>query len=136
MLIGELSARTGLSRDTIRFYEKQGLIKLHKKERRDNNYKEYSEATLNRLETIVLIKNLGFTLNETADLLDKIAFKEATCNNMQALLEKKMALLDAKIMDLMLLREQLANGVRKCRQECVPINPAENCPRLELSPVF
>ncbi|WP_374759669.1 MerR family DNA-binding transcriptional regulator [Dyadobacter chenhuakuii] len=43
MLIGELSKQTDLSRDTIRFYEKQGLIAVGRKERRFNNYKEYSE---------------------------------------------------------------------------------------------
>jgi len=133
MLIGELSARTGLSRDTIRFYEKRGLIKLNKKERRNNNYKEYSQETLNRLDTIVRIKNLGFTLNEVEDLLDKIAFKEATCHNMQVMLEKKISLLDRKIKDLILLREQLSNGVRKCKEECSPVGSAVNCPRLELS---
>ena len=46
MLIGELSQRTNLSRDTIRFYEKQGIISVSRKERRDNNYKEYSDYML------------------------------------------------------------------------------------------
>ena len=41
MLIGELSNRCSLSRDTIRFYEKQGLIRVSWEERRSNNYKEY-----------------------------------------------------------------------------------------------
>ena len=52
MLIGELSKACGLSRDTIRFYEKHGLIAVGKRERRFNNYKEYSEETLKRLLSI------------------------------------------------------------------------------------
>src|SRR3546814_17661555 len=51
MLIGELSEKTGFSRDTIRFFEKQGLIQLDRKQRRDNNYKEYPEEVLNRLRS-------------------------------------------------------------------------------------
>ena len=52
MLIGELSKRTGFSHDTIRFCEKKGLIEVDKKERRDNNYKEYPETVLDRLMLI------------------------------------------------------------------------------------
>ena len=52
MLIGELSAKTGLTRDTIRFYEKEGLIKIARKQRRENNYKEYDETVLERLNLI------------------------------------------------------------------------------------
>ncbi len=81
MLIGELSSKTGLSRDTIRFYEKQGLISVARKERRFNNYEEYSEETLQRLLSVKVIKSFGFTLNEASDLLDMIEMNEATCNN-------------------------------------------------------
>ena len=49
MLIGELSKSSGLTRDTIRFYEKQGLITLGRRERRVNNYKEYPNSILRRL---------------------------------------------------------------------------------------
>ena len=69
MLIGELAAKSGLSRDTIRFYEKQGLISVSWKERRDNNYKEYSDEVLETLLTIKRVKSFGFTLNEAADLI-------------------------------------------------------------------
>lgn len=72
MLIGELSAKTGLSRDTIRFYEKQGLIKVSRGQRRDNNYKEYPEEVVDRLLTVKRLKGLGFTLNESGDLLAMI----------------------------------------------------------------
>ena len=62
MLIGELSKQSGLSRDTIRFYEKQRLIEVGLKERRFNIYKEYSQDTLQRLLHIKRIKGFGFTL--------------------------------------------------------------------------
>jgi DNA-binding transcriptional MerR regulator len=130
MLIGELSAKTGLSRDTIRFYEKQGLIEVSNKQRRDNNYKEYPEEIVDRLQMIKRMKNFGFTLNEAADLLDMIAINEATCDNVSGLIEKKVELLDAKIREMIMLRNQLIAGVRKCKDCCTPAQPEENCPIL------
>ncbi len=130
MLIGELSAKTGLSRDTIRFYEKQGLIALGRKQRRDNNYKEYSDDVLERLQTIKQLKNFGFTLNESAEVLDMIEVKEATCDNVSDMIDKKVQLLDAKIMDMLALRNQLVNGVKKCVDCSNPANSEENCPIL------
>ena len=130
MLIGELSAATGLTRDTIRFYEKQGLIEISKKGRRANNYKEYTEDILVRLKTVKRLKNFGFTLNEIADLLDKIEVKEATCNNVSDLINAKVDLLDSKIRDMIELRNQLLSGVKKCQSCCDPVLPEENCPIL------
>lgn len=130
MLIGELAAKSGLPRDTIRFYEKQGLINIGRKQRRNNNYKEYSEEILERLLTIKRLKNFGFTLNESATLLEMIEVKEATCNNVSDLIEKKVQLLDAKILDMITLRNQLINGVKKCITCCSPTTPEDNCPIL------
>jgi DNA-binding transcriptional MerR regulator len=130
MLIGELSEKTGLSRDTIRFYEKQGLIEVSRKERRDNNYKEYPVEMVGRLQTVKRMKNFGFTLNEVADLLDMIEANEATCDNVSGLIEKKVELLDTKIREMIVLRNQLIAGVRKCKDCCTPAQPEDNCPIL------
>lgn len=130
MLIGELSAKTGLSRDTIRFYEKQGLISVNRKQRRDNNYKEYSYEMLERLLTVKRLKNFGFTLNESAGLLDMIEGRRATCENVSGMIDQKVALLDAKILDMITLRNQLINGVKKCVDCCRPESPDDNCPIL------
>ncbi len=92
MLIGELSAKTGLSRETIRFYERLGLIRIGRKQRRDNNDEEY--AVLARLLTIRRMRDFGFTLREAVDLLDMIA---VTCGKGSRLSEKKMERLDEKI---------------------------------------
>lgn len=129
MLIGELSKRSGLSRDTIRFYEKQGLISIGRKERRFNNYKEYSEETLQRLQSIKLIKSFGFTLNEAADLLDLIDVNQATCNNVSDKISNKVQLLDEKIKELITIRTLLLNGLKNCQESsCSPSMPDDNCP--------
>src|ERR1700704_3400887 len=130
MLIGQLSEKTGLSRDTIRFYEKQGLVKVGRKARRDNNYKEYPAEMVERLQMIKRMKNFGFTLNEVADLLDMIEVNEATCDNVSGLIDKKVELLDIKIRDMIGFRNQLIAGVQKCKDCCTPAQPEENCPIL------
>lgn len=80
--------------------------------------------------TIRRMKNFGFTLNEAADLLDMIEVKEATCDNVSGLIEKKVELLDTKIREMIVLRNQLIAGVKKCKDCCTPADPEENCPIL------
>ena len=126
MLIGELSERCGLSKDTIRFYEKQGLITVDRKERRNNNYKEYSEETFQRLMSIKWIKNMGFTLTEVSEVLD-IDANEATCQNIADKIQDKVSRLDDKIKELLKVRSMLLNGLKTC---CSPTNTKtanENC---------
>lgn len=130
MLIGELSRQTGLSRDTIRFYEKQGLIAVSRKERRFNNYKEYSEATRERLFQIKRIKSFGFTLNETSDFLTMVENKQASCGNVAARISEKVSLIDQKIMQLIELRALMQSGVQNCLSCCKPDDERENCPML------
>lgn len=127
MLIGEIVNKTGLSKDTVRFYEKQGLIKIGRKERRENNYKEYSEDNLTRLFTIKRLKGFGFTLNEISDVLDMIEVNEATCHNMKDKIEDKVSLIDQKIKELIEIRSLLLKGDSKCQVGCTPENLESNC---------
>jgi MerR family transcriptional regulator, copper efflux regulator len=71
MLIGELSKKTGVSKDTIRFYEKLALIVGSDREAGTRRYKEYSPETVERLAMITQGKGLGFTLSEIKQLLDE-----------------------------------------------------------------
>jgi MerR family Zn(II)-responsive transcriptional regulator of zntA len=71
MLIGELSRKTGLSKDTIRFYEKMRLIAGRDRRAGTRVYKEYSLETVDRLRMIAQGKGLGFTLSEIKQLLDE-----------------------------------------------------------------
>lgn len=129
MLIGELSKACNLSRDTIRFYEKQGLIAVGKKERRFNNYKEYSDETLKRLLSIKQLKGFGFTLNEIAELLNMLDAEEATCENVGHKIDEKILLITQKIKELQAVRQQLIKGKKKCQNATgVLKNPEETCP--------
>jgi len=127
MLIGEIVKKTGFSKDTIRFYEKHGLIKIGKKERRNNNYKEYSDQILDRLLTIKRLKGLGFTLNEIVELLDMIEYQEANCTSIKDKINNKVNLLDEKINQLIKLRAILLKGASQCKDNCSPEEKKENC---------
>lgn len=130
MLIGELCKRTGLTKDTIRFYEKRGLIPEARKLRPFNNYKEYTEETLARLLTIKKIKSFGFTLNESAELLDMVELNMATCENVADKVAGKVELIEQKIRELEELKVQMLQKVQECREGCAPQSDKENCPIL------
>ncbi|HTJ13258.1 MAG TPA: MerR family transcriptional regulator [Dinghuibacter sp.] len=74
MRIGELSRRSGFSRDTIRYYEKMGLIQLRDCRLHRTSSKDYPESVLRRLVAIREIKRYGFTLQETLGMI--VLFEE------------------------------------------------------------
>lgn len=127
MLLGEIIKRTGLSKDTIRFYEKQGLIVIGKKERRDNNYKEYSEENLERILTIKRLKGFGFTLNEISEILLLIEANKATCDNVSDKIQEKIELIDAKMNELVNLKTLMLNKLKSCQTCCPTIQDDINC---------
>jgi MerR family transcriptional regulator, Zn(II)-responsive regulator of zntA len=68
MQIGELAKRVGITTETIRFYEKQGLLGNSSSHRNTSNYRVYTDQTVDRLETIGAAKRLGFSLSEILEL--------------------------------------------------------------------
>ena len=70
MKIGELAKRTGVSSTTLRYYERRGLIPAHK--RTESGYREYRENSIERVETVIAAKALGFSLNEIRQMLQVI----------------------------------------------------------------
>jgi DNA-binding transcriptional MerR regulator len=132
MLIGELSKLTGLSRDTIRFYEKQGLIKVGRRDRRVNNYKEYSDAVLRKLLLLNKIKSYGFTLNESAEIISLIEANLASCDRVSKAADKKIAVIDQKIEELKALKKLLQDSVEDCRNGCKTRLEETNCPLFEI----
>lgn len=117
MLIGELSQRTGLSHDTIRFYEKKGLISVGRKDRRSNNYKEYSETVFDRLMLIKTVKGLGFTLNEIDEFMHAWEEEHASCSNLSHHLSDKINRVDHQIALLQAIRAKLRMSLEKCQAD-------------------
>lgn len=127
MLIGQLAQRSGFTRDTIRFYEKHGLIAVPRKSRRENNYKEYPDEALERLLRIKRIKALGFTLNETQEILDLMDIDKATCAHMSAQFDAKTKAIDEKISELAALKRTLVEGAALCPTPAEDRGQQGNC---------
>ncbi len=107
MLIGQLSKLSGFSRDTIRYYEKIGLIEINSKHKRDNNYKDYPEELLHTLNAIRKYKELGFTLEEIRELLVLQSIKVLDVAKLSQLIDIKITGVDEEIEKLHAMRMQL-----------------------------
>jgi DNA-binding transcriptional MerR regulator len=118
MLIGELSKKTGFSNDTIRFYEKKGLIRVGKKDRRENRYKEYPEEALRRLELIRDIKEFGFTLEEIRELIFMSENYDNICEGMPEKVLDKINIIEEKIRLLNTFKSRLQNILLQCNGNC------------------
>ncbi|MDT9674158.1 MerR family transcriptional regulator [Pseudomonas sp. JV414] len=97
MKIGELEARSGASRHTLRYYEQIGLISPL---RQTNNYRVYTVQTLQDLDFIQRAQSMGFSLGEIGEILDAQRNKLIDCAGGAKLIEKKMAELKQKIANL------------------------------------
>ena len=118
MQIGEIANRTGFSVDTLRWYEKIGLIQLEKGSRGENNYRNYDQKTLERLLLIKQIKSFGFTLKEVQELLFLDEMDELKCNSVNELIEPKLKKIEQKIEELQMLRLKLLDAKECCSGNC------------------
>ncbi|HID8744516.1 TPA: MerR family transcriptional regulator [Enterobacter mori] len=119
MRIGELCAKTGLSKETVRYYERQGLLEKIPQPNGSNNYKVYSAVDLQRLNMIKHAKMLGFTLAEISEVLAVWVGDEFTAEQKQASLRRKLQQLEEKDAALIELRARLKNAINKVGQPCV-----------------
>lgn len=113
MTISGLAEAAGVNIETVRFYQRSGLI--DEPERPSSGYRTYGEEEVRRLRFIKRAQLLGFTLDEIASLL-KLDGSE-TCSSTRALAVKKLAMVEAKIGDLMAMKTALAAMVACCDSE-------------------
>lgn len=132
MLIGEAARATGLSRDTIRYYEKQGLICPARTDSEWNNYKDYTPETVQRLHFIRQAKQFGFTLIQIRDLLALRDTNKADCKTVLQMANNKIREIDRKIQDLQKMRAMIRDNVREAKQSCKPHPENPNCAFLQL----
>jgi MerR family copper efflux transcriptional regulator len=107
MLIGQLSKASGFSKDTIRYYEKIGLIVLPRKARRDNNYKDYPDEVLGTLKSIKNLKELGFTLEEIREIIVRSQEAALDSGTMFRIIDQKIIHLDMQVDKLLLYKHRL-----------------------------
>ena len=106
MLIGQLAQATQVTRDTLRFYEKQGLISSIKCA---NGYKNYTPATRDTVNFIKLAQDLGFSLREISSILPIMTQGTLDTPLVESFITEKMNLIDQRINTLQQLRTRLAS---------------------------
>jgi Hg(II)-responsive transcriptional regulator len=115
MLIGELARKTGSSKETIRYYERIGLIEPDK--RRDSGYREYTEAEVKKLHFVNRAKQLGFTLKEISELLDLEINDETSCDPVRKKAISKLDDVQQKIKTLRHIEEVLQSLIEACNHD-------------------
>jgi len=121
MRIGELAEATGLSRDTLRFYEERGLLAAR---RRPNGYRDYPAEAVEWLCYLRSAQALGFTLAEIEAGMPLLADAANAGAELRAALARKLEDIDARIAGLGELRAALARKVEDMGADC-PLRAAE-----------
>ncbi len=124
MKIGELSKKTGVTIDTIRYYEQRNLIPLAA--RTASGYRQYSDNDVSRLKFIMQTKELGFTLEETGQLL-ALRAGDGHCAEVRTVAKAKACEIEVRIHKLSQMSQILLTLAEQCEQS-PDINP---CPILK-----
>ncbi|HZG33193.1 MAG TPA: helix-turn-helix domain-containing protein [Sphingopyxis sp.] len=117
MRIGELARITGARTETIRFYEKQGL--LPRPARTAANYRSYSAEHCQRLAFIRRARDLGFRLDDVRELLALADDRSQPCGAVDRIATRHLDQIDAKIADLGKMRAELGRLLSTCTQETI-----------------
>ncbi|HEU4585219.1 MAG TPA: heavy metal-responsive transcriptional regulator [Gemmatimonadaceae bacterium] len=125
LTIGELAGAVGVNVQTVRYYERRGL--LPKPKRRASGYREYMASDIARLEFIRRAQALGFTLSEIEQLLALRVDPRTTPGDVHRAVEEKIEAVEAKISDL----TRIASALRKMAASCHTHGPLGECPFLE-----
>ena len=112
MNIGELARATGTKAETIRYYEKIGL--LGAPARSSGNYRAYGPADRVRLGFVRRARELGFPTEQVRELLGIADRREHDCGRVDALTQEHLDTIDRKIADLTALRRELAGLLEAC----------------------
>lgn len=123
--IGVLSGRSGVNIETIRYYERAGL--LPKPERSAGGYRLYRSNDSDRLCFIRRSRDLGFSLDEVRRLLDLADQKSRSCRRVHDIAVDHLGEVRAKIADLRRMERVLATMVKACARGTMPA-----CPLLEV----
>lgn len=126
--IGEMAKRSGVGVQTLRYYEKEGLIPAPS--RRASGYRQYPLETLRQLRFIKRAKELGFSLAEIADLLSLRG--DQGCAEMLAATQAKLLDIDEKLRSLKGVRRAIFELTQCCKgvgptSECAILDALERC---------
>jgi MerR family transcriptional regulator, copper efflux regulator len=124
LTIGTVAKRAGVPIDTIRYYEREGL--LPEPLRRASGYRSYNDSAVSRLRFIRRAKDLGFTLDEIRDLLALSADRHRGVKAVRERAQQRLERIDARIAELTRIRKGLEQLIEACPGRGDP----EQCPIL------
>ncbi len=117
LAIGDLAKRTGTKVETIRYYERIGLLPAPA--RTGGNYRSYDTAHLGRLSFIRRARDLGFPLDQVRELLGLADQRDRSCAGVDLIARQHLGEVERKIADLTALRDELADLIGQCRRGTV-----------------
>ena len=125
--IGELAALSKVSRDTLRYYEKHGLITPST--RNASGYRLYSDADVHRISFIISAKEVGFTLNEIHQLLElEVTKDQKSCEDVKQFVDAKITIVNQRLAEIKRIKKSLQTLSNAC---CGGDEPATHCTILE-----
>ncbi len=120
--IGEVAKRSDVGIETIRYYERQGL--LAEPDRRPSGYRQYDESVVSRLQFIRRAKELGFTLSEIKELLGLWFDVNTKCVHVRQRAERKVNDVEDKIRSLQRMKQSLKKIISQCENR----DAVDKCP--------
>jgi MerR family mercuric resistance operon transcriptional regulator len=124
MWIGETAREAGVNAQTLRYYERRGL--LPRAPRRGSGYREFPDDAVQIVRFIKRAQELGFSLDEVEELIRLRGVRRGQRHRVRAVAERKLADIDRKIEQLRSMRDALASLVESCHQ-----GGAAECPIIE-----
>ena len=124
MTIGALSRRTGCKVETIRYYERIGLLPAPARSR--GGHRHYGEGALKRLDFVLRARGLGFPLDSVRSLLDLADGGGRSCAQVERIAFRHLKDVRNKLADILVMEKVLAEMVAECRGGTMPA-----CPLIE-----
>jgi MerR family transcriptional regulator, copper efflux regulator len=124
LTIGRVAEMVGVGVETIRYYEREGIIEQPP---REEGFREYSEDVIHRVRFIKRAQELGFSLDEISELLSLHVKGRGTCSTVKEKADQKLKQIEEKISDLRKIQQALIKVKKICERQ----PPLEKCPVLE-----
>lgn len=123
--IGQVAHLSGVGVETIRFYEREGLLEVPV--RRASGYRQYAEEAVKHIRFIKRAQHLGFSLKEIRELLTLRVDTETSCEQVKKRAAAKLAEVEQKMIELQRMRQALLQVASLCDRE----GPRGRCPMLD-----
>jgi DNA-binding transcriptional MerR regulator len=112
LTIGQLSSAAGVATSTVRFYERQGLLKPDS--RTASNYRTYSRASAERLKFIRAAQSSGFSLKDIREMLSLTHSESPPCDEITTLIEHRLSDVRQRLRELKRVERALSVSLKSC----------------------